>query len=202
VNTLALPRYPLRSARCHPSLSHTVFQVLSNISSKSPGEQDEYLSAAGMTFTTTSPLADLLDLSASGSGVFTPEQSRCLAHTIARLRQGIQSKDADAALRVPVKWMDLDTAAAQPVTHANFEEYQACLAETLCWNNSLALLTAMRDGHVTPASTAHLCSVTAPLTFLQVRGLHACQRAASQACRRRARGFIRTLRMSHRSCLH
>jgi hypothetical protein len=125
--------------------------VLSNISSKSPAEQDEYLSAADMTFTTNSPLADLLELSRSGSGLFTPEQHRCLMQTIARIRQSSKCATADMELQSPVAaFKDFAAAAAVPVTHANLKEYEAGVTETLCWGHSRDLLAAMRDGHVLP----------------------------------------------------
>jgi hypothetical protein len=167
------------------------FQVLSSISSKSPAEQDEYLSAADVTFTTASPLADMLELSRSGSNLFTPEQNRCLVHTIARLKQSAGSNGAEDCLLAPVAAMDLTAAASLRVTHANLKEYEECVAETLCWGHSHVLLTAMRDGHVASSDDHFRCSLAA-LTRAQVRGVFAAQGAAPQACPRRAHSALRT----------
>jgi hypothetical protein len=100
-----------------------------------------------MTFTTNSPLADLIELSSS-SGSFTPEQNRCLAENIAKLKQS-QCCDAEEALRAPVTpYQSLAAASAVPVTHKNMKQYAARVAETLCWQHCHEALAAMRDGYV------------------------------------------------------
>jgi hypothetical protein len=123
--------------------------VLANISGKTEAEQDEYLSAADMVFTTISPLADLLELSSSGSSSLSSEQNRCLAANIAKLKQGSKSKESDGELQAAVApFADLAAASAVPVTHENFKQYTASVTDTLCWKNCLAALNAMRDGQV------------------------------------------------------
>jgi hypothetical protein len=126
----------------------SIFQVLASIGSKSPTDQDEYLSAADMTFTTISPLGDLLDLCRSGSSWFAEAQSRCLGETIQRLRHGGHCADAEAELQAPVMpFKDLPSASAVQVTHENLNQYAASVTETLCWNNCAVALAAMRDGY-------------------------------------------------------
>jgi hypothetical protein len=122
-----------------------------------------------MTFTTNSPLADLLELSRSGSGLFTPDQHRCLLQTIARIRQSSQCAAADTELQSPVApFKDVAAAAAVPVTHANLKEYEAGVADTLCWGHSRDLLAAMRDGHVLPCPIFRAaCCAHSPLPGLK-----------------------------------
>ena len=123
-----------------------LFQVLENISGKTAAEQDEYLSAADMVFTTNSPLADLLELSRSGGSLFSLEQNRCLAANIAQVKQNSKRRDSDE-LQAPVApFTDIAAASAVNVTHENFKQYATSVTETLCWKNCLAALNAMRDG--------------------------------------------------------
>jgi len=159
-------RVPLTAADLqseHPGLA----EVLASIGSKSPADQDEYLSAADMTFTTISPLGDLLDLCRSGSSWFAEAQSRCLGETIQRLRHGGHCADAEAELQAPVMpFKDLPSASAVQVTHENLNQYAASVTETLCWNNCAVALAAMRDGF-------EACMPTTELRHLHVEDVRA-----------------------------
>ena len=143
-------RAPLTQADLHsehPGLA----DVIANISSKTAAVQDEYLRGADMTFTTSSTLADLLELHRSGSAFFTAEQNTCLSENIARVKGAAGCEDGDAQLQAPVSpYKDLAAAAAVEVTHGNLKQYAAGVAETLCWTHSLAALNSMREGYAPP----------------------------------------------------
>ena len=191
-------RAPLTQADLHsehPSLA----DVIANISSKTAAVQDEYLRGADMTFTTSSTLADLLELHMSGSAFFTAEQNTCLSENIARVKRAAGCEDGDAQLQAPVSpYKDLAAAAAVDVTHGNLKQYAAGVAETLCWTHSLAALNSMREGYAPPPhrllrpSASSLPSPPLPSRLLlQVRALYAAHRAAPHARRRRARRLVR-----------